>query len=125
MIRNKTGIWGEIYTARYLRDRGCDIIGSNFKCRFGEADIIAAEGEKMLIVEVKTRNESATLRPMEAVDENKRDRLEKTAQVFIKASGLTDLHPRFDVAEVYLNDDYELVSLNYIENAFSSEHNSL
>ncbi len=121
MIRNKTGIWGEIYTARYLRDKGCDIIGSNFKCRFGEADIIASQGKNMFIVEVKTRDESTSVRPMEAVDVNKRERLEKTAQVFIKASGLTDLQPRFDVAEVYLNKEYELVSLNYIENAFHIE----
>ncbi len=121
MIRNKTGLWGEIYTARYLRDNGCDIIGSNFKCRFGEADIIASKGKRMFIVEVKTRNETTALRPMEAVDKNKRDRLEKTAQMFIKASGMTDLNIRFDVSEVYLNNDYELVSLNYIENAFSAE----
>ena len=121
MIRNKTGIWGEIYTARYLRDKGCDILGSNFKCRFGEVDIIASQGKNMFIVEVKTRDESTSVRPMEAVDVNKRERLEKTAQVFIKASGLTDLQPRFDVAEVYLNKEYELVSLNYIENAFHIE----
>ena len=121
MIRNKTGMWDEIYTARYLRDNGCDIIDSNFKCRFGEADIIASKGKIMFIVEVKTRNETTALRPMEAVDKNKRDRLEKTAQMFIKASGMTDLNIRFDVSEVYLNNDYELVSLNYIENAFSAE----
>ena len=121
MIRNKTGIWGEIYTARYLRDKGCDILGSNFKCRFGEADIIASQGKNMFIVEVKTRDDSTSVRPMEAVDVNKMELLEKTAQVFINASGLTDLQPRFDVAEVYLNKEYELVSLNYIENAFHIE----
>ena len=41
MIRNKIGVWGEIYTARYLRDRGYEILTSNYVCRFGEIDIVA------------------------------------------------------------------------------------
>lgn len=120
MIRNKSGIWGEVYTARYLRDMGCEILASNFKCRFGEADLIASKGDEMFVVEVKSRDESTSVRPMEAVDKGKKERLIKTAEAFIKASGLS-FQPRFDVAEVYLGNEYELVKINYIENAFESE----
>ena len=117
MIRNKTGVWGEIFTSRYLRDRGYRILSTNYVCRFGEIDIVAQKDETLCFVEVKTRNEKTEIRPMEAVDEGKRGRLKMTAKSFIsfsKAEG----EFRLDVCEVYLDDNNALVGINYIENAF-------
>ena len=41
---NKTGVWGEVYAARYLRDNGFKIITANYRTRHGEIDIIASKG---------------------------------------------------------------------------------
>ena len=117
MIRNKTGVWGEIYTSRYLRDRGFKILTSNYVCRFGELDIVAEKGDTVCIVEVKTRNEKTDIRPMEAVDEGKRQRLEMAAKSFLSYAKLKG-EIRFDVCEVYLDDNNDLAGINYIENAF-------
>lgn len=117
MIKNKTGIWGEIYAARYLRDKGFDILASNFYTQYGEIDIVASDGKLIMFVEVKTRNSDTYIRAAEAVDSAKKQRLIKTANTFLKRVN-TDLQPRFDVAEIYLNDDLSLGSINYIENAF-------
>ncbi len=117
MIRNKTGVWGEIYTARYLRDNKYKIITTNYVCRFGEADIIAQKDGKLCFVEVKTRDISSKQRPAEAVDEYKQKRLQLTAGNFTsytKQEG--DI--RFDVAEVWLDKANKMVKINYIENAF-------
>jgi putative endonuclease len=120
IIRNKSGIWGEIYAARYLRDMGCEILASNFRSRFGEADLVASVDGRMLVVEVKTRDENTDIRPMEAVDQGKKERLIKTAEVFMKAAGIDSLQPRFDVCEVWLGADYKPAKINYIENAFET-----
>ena len=56
MIKNKSGVWGELFTARYLRDRGYRIITSGYSCRFGEIDIVAMKGDTLCFVEVKTRD---------------------------------------------------------------------
>lgn len=117
MIRNKSGLWGEIYAARYLRDRGYDVLSSNYVCRFGEIDIIAQKGETVCFVEVKSRNEKTDIRPMEAVDFMKRQRIESAAKNFISVSKL-ECHFRFDVCEVYLDDNDGLSGINYMENAF-------
>ena len=117
MIKNKTGVWGEIYAARYLRDNGYKIISSNYSCRFGEIDIIAEKKKVLCFVEVKTREEETKIRPMEAVDEGKRERLEMTAKSFIKMAEYK-AETRFDVCEVYLDKAYRPVKINYIENAF-------
>lgn len=114
---NKTGLWGEIYAARYLRDNGYRIITSNYRSRLGEIDIVAQKNKNICFVEVKTRGEKTIAEPMEAVDHAKQDRIIATAKLFIKIYK-HDLQPRFDVCEVRLDNKYEVTSLNYIENAF-------
>ena len=117
MIKNKTGVWGELYTARYLRDNGYKILTSNYVCRFGELDLVALKNGIICIVEVKTRNKNTPVNPGEAVDSNKRSRLESAAKSFLSATKMKS-EVRFDVSEVLLDDDMKLFSINYIKNAF-------
>lgn len=119
MIRNKTGVWGEIFAARYLRDNGYCILSSNYICRFGEIDIIAEKNGVICFVEVKTRNKNTSVRPMEAVDEGKQKRLEMAAKSFLSATKINS-HTAFDVCEVYVDDNDKLCSINYIKNAFEA-----
>lgn len=117
MIRNKTGVWGEIHTARYLRDKGYKILTSNYICRFGELDLVAVKNNVVCIIEVKTRNKNTAVNPGEAVDFNKRSRLESAAKSFMSATKMKS-EMRFDVSEVLLDDEMKLFSINYIKNAF-------
>ena len=117
MIKNKAGAWGEIYAARYMRKNKYKIISSNYVCRFGELDIVSEKDGVICITEVKTRNQSTKIRPMEAVDEGKMQRIEMAAKSFIKMAKI-DAAIRFDVCEVYVDDNFALAGINYIENAF-------
>ena len=119
MIRNKTGVWGEIFAARYLRDNGYCILSSNYICRFGEIDIIAEKNGVICFVEVKTRNKNTSVRPMEAVDEGKQKRLEMAAKSFLSATKINS-QTSFDVCEVYVDDNDKLCGINYIKNAFEA-----
>lgn len=120
MIKNKSGVWGELYTARYLRDNKYDIISSDYACRAGEIDIVAMKNNTLCFVEVKARSENALLRPADAVDKEKRKRIILAARNFLSFSKL-DCKTRFDVCEVILSDDFKVKSLNYIENAFQAD----
>lgn len=117
MIKNKIGVWGEVYAARYLRDNGYKILTSNYVCRFGELDLVASKDGTVCFVEVKTRNEKTNIRPMEAVDEFKGERLEMAAKSFLSVSKIKS-ETRFDVCEVYLDDNNKPSGINYIKNAF-------
>ena len=75
MIRNKTGMWGEIFATRYLRDRGYEILSTNYVCRFGEIDIIAMKDGVMSFVEVKTRQSLKFWHPREAVNYYKQQKI--------------------------------------------------
>ena len=118
---NKTGLWGEIYSARYLRDNGYTILAGNYRCRSGEIDIIAEKKGTVAFVEVKTRHENPLSRPFEAVDTNKQKKIYRTSLAYIYENDL-DCQYRFDVCEVYVNrDTLKLIQINYFDNAFIPE----
>lgn len=117
---NKSGVWGEIFAARYLRDNGYKIITGNFRSRLGEIDIVAQKGKYMCFVEVKTRGKDYLYEAKEAVDFSKQERLISTSKLFMKAYP-NSKQPRFDVCEVYLDDEYKPLKINYLENAFAEE----
>ncbi|MEI6579341.1 MAG: YraN family protein [Eubacteriales bacterium] len=119
MHKNQTGLWGETYAARYLRDKGCKIIAANVSNRYGEVDIIACDEEYIFFAEVKTRGENAIATPAESVSYQKQRKICGVAAAFLQKYRY-DLQPRFDVIEVYLDADNKLKRINHIENAFDS-----
>ena len=115
------GAVGEVLAARFLRSKGYTILSSNYRCRFGEIDIIAAKGQYIAFVEVKTRSEDAYYAPREAVTPMKQQRIWKTAGVYLQ-SYETSLQPRFDVIEITTKKDrpMEIVEINHLMNTFEA-----
>ena len=118
MERDKAGKNGERLTAEFLRSKGCTVIKMNYHSRFGEIDIIAETKEYIIFTEVKTRAEGSLISPAEAVDAHKRRRLILTAEDFLSKFE-TELQPRFDVAEVII-DNGTVLSIDYIFNAYDT-----
>ncbi|MDR2647196.1 MAG: YraN family protein [Oscillospiraceae bacterium] len=109
---------GEAVVADYLTERGYCVLARNFRTRFGEIDIIAANAHYLAFVEVKTRKPNAKIAGADAVDIHKQARLSTAAQGWLLEHPHTSLQPRFDVALVTLAPGGRMVSLQYIENAF-------
>ena len=111
---------GEDRVAALLVKKGYKIVKRNYQCRFGEIDIIAQKGEYIIFVEVKTRKKDSLFFPREAVNLKKQERIMLTANDFI-AKTFCELCPRFDVAEVIIEENSDKTlkyHLNYIKNAF-------
>ncbi|MCQ2480469.1 MAG: YraN family protein [Clostridia bacterium] len=117
MVVNKSGLWGEVFAARYLRDNGYSIISANYNCRMGEVDIIAEKDGVTAFVEVKTRNENPIATPAESVDFHKQMRVTAAAKVYMREIK-EELNSRFDVIEVTLDSNLKLLKINHIKNAF-------
>lgn len=112
------GDMGESAAAGYLRSRGCEILERQWRCRFGELDLIVRAGDGTLcFVEVKLRRAGAIGLPREFVDGRKRARLRKAAAAYMSACGLDDVPARFDVAEIYAEKGGAL-RVEYLEDAF-------
>ena len=102
--------------ARYLRQKGYTLLASQWRCRFGELDLVARDRQGTLcIVEVKLRGVGSIALPREFVDSRKQQRLRSAAELYLASGGL-DAPVRFDVAEVY--DEGGSLRIEYIENAF-------
>mgnify|MGYP004520536665 FL=1 len=107
---------GEAAVARYLRQKGYTLLESQWRCRFGELDLVARDQHSTVcIVEVKLRGTNSIALPREFVDSRKQQRLRSAAEVYLASKEL-DAPVRFDVAEVY--DEGGSLRIKYIENAF-------
>ena len=118
--RKLRGDRGEAAVAGYLRRRRYQIVASQFRCRFGEIDLIARSPDGVLcFVEVKTRTAKEFSRALEAVTPSKQQKIRTTAQIYLARTG-EDCPCRFDVAEVYPGGGafWNRPEINYIINAF-------
>lgn len=122
MTAKEIGDRGEQCAADYLSGKGYAILCRNYHCRYGEIDMIAADAEYIVFVEVKTRAKHSYGAPSEAVDRRKRKKLILTAYDYL-GKHPADLQPRFDVVEVVTAavGNFSSISLNHIENAFILE----
>lgn len=117
MNRKLAGRWGEALVASWLRERGWEILGSNYRTRFGEIDLIAANGKYIAFVEVKLRKNADFASAAEAVDGRKQARIRTCAELYLSQRDCS-LQPRFDVAELYGEGPGAPCSIRYMENAF-------
>ena len=83
MPNTGSGRLGEQLTAEYLEEKGYEIVERNFKCRFGEIDVIAQNDRYLAFVEVKTRSADGLSHPFEAITPSKRAKVIKTAQYYL------------------------------------------
>ena len=113
------GQWGEELVARDLAERGWTILARNYRCRFGELDLVAARDGILAFVEVKLRRDSAFAPARAFVTGEKRRRLRAAAELYLQEHP-GQLQPRFDVAEVYAPQgrDTRRPVVTYLESAF-------
>lgn len=114
-MNNKGKLW-EIEAANYLRKKKYKLLEANYTTRFGEIDLIVANKKYICFVEVKQRDVDSIASPAEFVDKPKQKRIIAAANLYL-ASHSTKLQPRFDVVEVY-TDNNKINSLKHLENAF-------
>ena len=112
----KTGKIGEDIAIDFLKKKGYKIIERNYKCVFGEVDIVALDSGNIVFVEVKSRRSEYFGDPTDAVDLNKQKKISKIALNYLKEKRLDNHDARFDVIAIKLSPNGNTVEL--IENAF-------
>jgi putative endonuclease len=110
------GKYGEDLSAKYLKDRGYQIIGRNWRCNFGEIDLIAREDNLIVFVEVKTRNGSGYGHPFEAITSLKVSRLRRLAAQWCAEHQISGSNVRLDAIAVLISNGK--VSIEHLKQAF-------
>ena len=100
--RAALGSYGERVAVRVLTDAGLQVLDRNWRCRAGELDVVAREGEALVFCEVKTRTGTGFGHPVEAVTTAKQRRLRLLARAWLAAHDQHARDLRFDVVGVHV-----------------------
>jgi putative endonuclease len=111
----KAGHAAELQARDYLIAQGLQWLESNYRCRFGEIDLIMRDKDYLVFVEVRARVSRLYGGAVASVSYSKQQKLIKTASSYLLSRKLHDKHPmRFDV----LGFEGSSANLNWIKNAF-------
>lgn len=94
------GAAGEALACRHLEAQGLVVVERNYKCRSGEIDIVARDGDATVFVEVKERHGATHGAGYEAVTRGKRQRIIRAARLYAAAHGVSEDPLRFDVVSI-------------------------
>ncbi len=98
--RKRLGERGEDAAAAYLERAGMTVVERNWRCPSGEVDIVALDGEEIVLVEVKTRRTIAKGTPEDAITPAKQRKYAKLAEAYVQHCGNVDAPLRFDVVTI-------------------------
>jgi putative endonuclease len=111
---NDQGQQAEARAAVYLEGKGLRIIARNWRCRFGEIDLVAKDGKLLVFVEVRSRSSRSHGGAAESISIAKRRKLTAAASLYLTRAG-ADTPCRFDALLIEAEGNIE-----WIRDAFSA-----
>ena len=118
--KDELGKWGEERAARFLKKQGLRVLERNVELPAGEIDLVARDGDSLVIVEVKTRTEADFGGPLAAVNPSKRRKLVTLARSYLARRSLGETPCRFDIVGVTQKLNSPSPEIEYIRDAFDA-----
>lgn len=98
--KDAVGRYGEQVAVTHLLDSGWEVLDRNWRGRSGELDVVALDGDELVVVEVKTRTGDGFGHPAEAVTRAKLARIRRLAGQWLHEHELRPAGVRVDVVAV-------------------------
>ena len=115
--KDELGRRGEDIAVRYLEHHGLVVLSRNWRCREGELDLVATDGERLVVCEVKTRSGTGYGEPSEGVTPAKAARIRRVTAAWLRAYRVGWCEVRFDVLAVLCPQDGP-VTVEHLQGAF-------
>ncbi len=109
----KRGKFGQQLAKEYLEKKGYKILAENFHCLAGEIDLIAEKNGQLIFIEIKTRFSRNFGLPEEAVNETKRNKMEKTALVYLEKEKIKNENFRFDCLAIEIDKEEKKAKIRH------------
>jgi putative endonuclease len=116
-LSDELGRRGEDLAADYLAGIGLVVLVRNWRCREGEVDLIATDGQRLVVCEVKTRSGTGYGEPSEGVTPAKAARIRRITAAWLRAYRVGWCEIRFDVLAVLCPQDGP-VTVEHLQGAF-------
>lgn len=94
------GKYGEDQACSFLEAKGYSILERNHQGSSGELDIVAADGDTLVFIEVKTRSSKHSGHPFEAITHRKLSNIRGLAAAWCAANRVPNSQVRFDAIAV-------------------------
>ena len=104
----------EDLAAAFLQQAGLTLVARNYRCRFGEIDLIARDGKTLVFVEVRMRSSDRFGGAAASITAAKRAKLLRTARHYLAGIARAPAC-RFDALLINGNDN----SIEWLKNAFT------
>lgn len=109
---------GERLAGAHLAAQGYVVVAANYRCRWGEIDLIARDGPVWVFVEVRTRRSNAYGAPEESVTPAKLERLTLAAQDYLAqhTANTADIQWRIDLIAIRLGPNRRVQRIGHLPN---------
>jgi putative endonuclease len=114
---DELGRRGENLAAEYLTGTGLVVLSRNWRCRDGEVDLVATDGQRLVVCEVKTRSGTGYGEPSESVTPAKAARIRRVAAAWLRSYRVSWCEVRFDVVAVLCPPEGP-VTVEHLQGAF-------
>lgn len=114
--KQSLGQWGEQRAAEHLLAKGYTILERNWRCEYGEIDLIARQEEVLVFVEVKARSSERYGHPEQAVTTSKQQHLYESSLTYLQTHPELNGDWRIDVIAITRGPGGPLIE--HFENAF-------
>ncbi|MEW6448418.1 MAG: YraN family protein [Bacillota bacterium] len=117
--RKRLGETAEAFAVNFLKRKGYRILAQNYRCRYGEIDIVALDNRVLVFIEVRAKGSAAFGLPQESVGRRKQKKLREVARHYLATEREKGTVCRFDVVAVqYDVENQKVKTIEHIENAF-------
>lgn len=116
--QDTAGSQAEKLAAVYLQEQGLKLVTSNYRCRFGEIDLIMRDDKTLIFVEVRLRSSGSFGGAAYSINASKQKKLIITAEHYLQQhSAAAKMACRFDAI---LMDKTSAQNVQWIQNAFDA-----
>lgn len=116
MKRREIGILGEKLARDFLKKKGYRILETNFRCQYGEIDIIARKKDYLVFIEVRTKTSNDFGTPEESITHVKKEKIVACALSYLGAQQTTAVSWRVDFVAVELDQKGKPVRIELFDN---------
>lgn len=115
----RAGARAESCAIDFLKSKGLIELSRNYHSRYGEIDLIMQDGQILVFIEVRYRNETQYMKPLESIDNRKVRKIIKTSQDYIQKNITSPRYCRFDI--ISLTGSLDKPIIDWIQDAFDAD----
>lgn len=120
--RRLLGNRSERIAAKHLRGQGFRVLARNIEAPgLGEIDILAREGDTLVVVEVRSRRVNDAQIPLDSVDYSKRQRILSATRWLVRRHNLAGVNIRQDIVAIAWSATNQILEIRHIRNAFGPD----